>query len=77
MQESKLGSCHLPGDTHNWLSTLNMYRIYVLKGSVSISHQCPNKIDIFNLQILGENDHQNHQIIHQLKVKDLLYHSVQ
>ena len=34
-------------------------------------------VGILNSQILGENDHHNHQIIHQLKVKDLLYPSVQ
>ena len=37
----------------------------------------PVKVGIFKSKILGENDHYNHQIIHQLKVKDTLYHSVQ
>ena len=37
----------------------------------------PVKVGIFNAKIWSENDHHILQIIHQLKAKDLLYHSVQ
>ena len=40
-------------------------------------YSVPIKVGIFNFKILGKNHHHNHQIIHQLKVKELLYHSVQ
>ena len=37
----------------------------------------PVKVSIFNAKTQSEKDHHMHQIIHQLKVKDLLYHSMQ
>ena len=37
----------------------------------------PVKVGIFLAKIQSENDHHIHQIIYQLEVKDLLYHSVQ